>query len=67
MGLKDFILNGGLCGLMRGFDHKKEGRAYGFREFKEDAAEAAEVTCAVASVAGGKTLPSGKAELLKED
>ncbi len=53
MAVKDFILDGGLFGLMRGFDHEEEGRAYGFGEFMEDTSAAREVIASVFSVAGG--------------
>ncbi len=32
----DFILNGGLMGLMSGFDHRKEGHVYGFEDLNDD-------------------------------
>lgn len=32
----DFIKNGGLFGMMRGFDSSKEGHPYSFDEFSED-------------------------------
>ncbi len=36
MGIKSFILNGGILGAIRGYDCEKEGRPYGFRELNED-------------------------------
>ena len=36
MSIKDFILNGGLFGVLRNFDHNREGRPYGFSELSED-------------------------------
>ena len=36
MGIKAFIFNGGILGAIRGYDHEKEGRPYGFEEFSED-------------------------------
>ncbi len=36
MGLGDFFLDGGLLGMLRGYDHEEEGRPYGFAEFDED-------------------------------
>lgn len=36
MSLGDFILDGGLFGLLRGFDHEEEGHPYGFVELNED-------------------------------
>ena len=32
----DFVMNGGLVGAMRGFDHNKEGHCYSFNELAED-------------------------------
>ena len=36
MGIKSFILNGGILGTIRGYDSEKEGRPYGFGELNED-------------------------------
>ncbi len=36
MGIKSFILNGGILGAIRGYDSEKEGRPYGFGELNED-------------------------------
>ena len=36
MGIKSFILNGGILGAIRGYDCEKEGRPYGFGELNED-------------------------------
>ena len=36
MGIKSFILNGGILGAIRGYDAEKEGRPYGFGELNED-------------------------------
>ncbi len=68
MALKDFILDGGLFGLMRGFDHEEEGRAYGFGGFMEDTSVAAEVIASVSSVAGGGNYLKGQdSSYLEED
>ena len=36
MGIKSFIFNGGILGVIRGYDSEKEGRPYGFAELNED-------------------------------
>ena len=36
MGIKSFILNGGILGAIRGYDSEKEDRPYGFGELNED-------------------------------
>ena len=36
MGIKSFIFNGGILGVIRGYDSEKEGRPYGFSELGED-------------------------------
>ena len=33
---KDYLVNGGMFGYMRGYNHKECGRPYGLREFNED-------------------------------
>lgn len=38
--VKNFLLNGGLMGMARGYDHEKEGHPYGFEEFGEDSMKA---------------------------
>lgn len=43
--MSDFILNGGLLGLMHGYDHRQTGRPYGFPEFGEDIMAAGEAVC----------------------
>ncbi len=40
----EFILNGSLFGLMRGYNYNKEGHAYGFRELEEDLRSAVKCT-----------------------
>jgi len=45
-----FFLNGGLFGVLRGFDHKEEGRPYGFEEFGEDVQKASEPFMEVSNV-----------------
>lgn len=68
MAVKDFILDGGLFGLMRGFDHEEEGRAYGFGEFMEDTSVAREVIASASSVAGGVNYLKGQdSGCLEED
>ncbi len=65
MGLKDFFLNGGVLGAMRGFDHEKEGRPYGFREFNEDAPKAKrEVDMTMRTLEG---LKNGIRNLIEKD
>lgn len=65
MGLKDFFLNGGVLGAMRGFDHEEEGRPYGFREFNEDAPKAKrEVSMTMSALQG---LKSEIVNLIEED
>ena len=49
MSIKDFILNGGLFGMLRGFDHRAEGRPYGFAEFDEDSRAAMNVSKRIVS------------------
>ena len=36
MSIGDFFLNGGFLGMLRGYDHRRAGRPYGFEEFEED-------------------------------
>ena len=31
----EFIINGGLCGLMSGFNNTKEGHAFNFKDVKQ--------------------------------
>lgn len=38
MSLLDFIFNGGLMGMMDGYDYKREGHIYGWNEFDRDTA-----------------------------
>ena len=64
MSFKDFFWNGGIMGAMRGFDRKKEGHAYGFREFGEDIQETEK--CANAIEAAGRRLSKTKSDLLGE-
>ncbi len=65
MGLKDFFLNGGIFGTLRGFDHEEEGRPYGFGEFKEDASEAIrQVNMARSAL---KSFENGITNLIDED
>lgn len=34
--VKSFMLNGGILGVLRGYNYEKEGRPYGFEEMNED-------------------------------
>ena len=36
MGIKSFLVNGGILGVIRGYDSEKKGRPYGFTELSED-------------------------------
>ena len=54
----DFILNGGLFGTLRSFDHKQEGRPYGFREFQEDTSRVKESVAMLSSFTPLKSLES---------
>lgn len=39
----NFIKNGGLCGLMSGFDNKKEGHAFNFKDLGQTVDEASKL------------------------
>lgn len=71
MSVKDFILNGGLFGMLRGYDHEKEGRPYGFPELEEDAKSVMGISKQIASdgidLISGPAMPGGGRCLMEKE
>ena len=52
MSLVEFIINGGLCGLAEGFDHRKEGHPYNFDNLHKTLGGVTKCAEAISTTAG---------------